>query len=197
MENIQIKEKYILNVDYMEGPVNPREDMTPLGTMLFPEKSSLQNFNESLLEADDIINGRDIAAYLAIYKYEHGNILLQCEPFNCSWDSCLVGFIYITDEKLKDEAMTKEKAIDYMKNEVKWFSQYLNGEVFGFQVKCIKTLEFKEQTFSRTDEIDSCYGFYNMQDLLDHLPDVEITDFTGDLSEEAKSAYSKKAKQTT
>lgn len=39
-------------------------------------------------------NGKLIYNYEDIYLYEHGNIVISNNPFNCKWDSYRAGIIY-------------------------------------------------------------------------------------------------------
>lgn len=112
-------------------------------------------------------NGKGII--LPVYMYEHSGVCLQTTPFQCPWDSGQVGFIYISNEKIKKEyggkrvsKKTVDKVTQYLKNEVETYSQYLEGEVYGFEV------------VDEDDNVtDSCFGFYGsdpkVNGIADHL----------------------------
>ena len=94
---------------------------------------------------------------LPLYLYDHSGITMNTTGFSCPWDSGQVGCIYVPIEKVKDEwgweRLTKQrrqKTEEYLRNEVKTYDQYLTGDVYGFVVEKVKTLE----------HINSCGGFY-------------------------------------
>jgi hypothetical protein len=87
------------------------------------------------------------------------------------WDSSRIGFIYATFEDIKNELcytsrkkknpdlkpvkrISKkllEKARQMLINEVKEYSQYLEGDICAFKI------------FDEEEMIDSCYGFYDQE----------------------------------
>jgi hypothetical protein len=97
---------------------------------------------------------------LPLYLYDHSGISMSCEltyPFNDLWDSGQVGYIFVTYETLQKEyhwknitKARKAKIIQYLKQEVETYDQYLTGDVYGFATVCNHCGE----------ELDSCWGFY-------------------------------------
>lgn len=101
---------------------------------------------------------------LPVYMYDHSGITLSTSPFSCRWDSGLLGIIYVSREKVKEvfgwKRITKErrkKIEGYLENEIKTYDQYVTGEVFGFVIE------------EDGNEVDSCWGFYNLADMEDHI----------------------------
>ena len=92
---------------------------------------------------------------LPLYLYDHGGISISTGGFSCSWDSGLVGIIFITRKQLEKEKLahlSDEKIEKYLTNEVKTYNSYLTGQVYGY------TLEHAE-----IDSIsDSCWGYFDM-----------------------------------
>ena len=97
------------------------------------------------------------ALILPVYMYDHSGIGLSLGngsyPFNCPWDSGMIGFAYIRKRELRkewgagDEA--KEKAKKYLLGELETYEQYINGSVYGFvkeDADCV--------------ELGSCWGFF-------------------------------------
>lgn len=123
-------------------------------------------------EMEDYINNKLKAVVcLPIYMYDHSGITINTQDFSCPWDSGQVGYIYITEDKLKDEygKVTEEvikKATEILKNEVQTMDIYLQGEVYGFSL--VKGNEI----------IDSCSGFYgsdiSKNGMLEHIPEQLI-----------------------
>ena len=95
-----------------------------------------------------------------VYAYSHGGMTISTSPFSCPWDSGTLGFVIITKEDIKENYGWKEltkkrldKAINFLDNiikgEIKVLDNYINGEVFSFQIQ------------DEAGEIeDSCCGFY-------------------------------------
>jgi hypothetical protein len=95
-----------------------------------------------------------------VYAYSHGGMTISTSPFSCPWDSGTLGFVIITKEDIKEnygwKVLTKkrlDKAINFLDNiikgEIKVLDNYINGEVFSFQIQ------------DEAGEIeDSCCGFY-------------------------------------
>ena len=177
-----IKEQQIkdlkVKVVYDEISENPR-DWDNIGKMVcFRTRYNLGD--ETDLRTDQFEGWNELKAYLVKEKkaflilplrlYDHSGISISVSssyPFNCPWDSMQVGFIYCTKEDIKENYLVKNnyvkritkkilnKAEEELKQEVKTYNQYLNGEVFGFVVED-----------SEEKHIDSCYGFYDVEEAL-------------------------------
>jgi len=89
-----------------------------------------------------------------LYLYDHSGITISMGSFLCPWDSDLVGWIYMTKDKIAENWGTDkeayEKAIKCMEGEVETYDDYLTGNVYGFSV-------VKED---EEDVLYSCGGFY-------------------------------------
>jgi hypothetical protein len=109
---------------------------------------------------------------LPLYLYDHSGLSMSTSrssyPFNCPWDSGMVGIIHMTKadaienwgKKICTKAV-REKAIRCMISEVEEYNQYLTGDVWGIIIDRIApdaNGEFDESQDG--DEIDSCWGFY-------------------------------------
>jgi hypothetical protein len=100
---------------------------------------------------------------LPVFAYVHGGVAIQAaqtNPFHCQWDSGRSGWAYMTKAEVREAfgvkritKSIKEQALALMRAEVENFSQYLNGEVYGFIIRD-----------TNTDEaLDSCWGYYGLQ----------------------------------
>jgi hypothetical protein len=95
---------------------------------------------------------------IPVYAMIHGSVQLNTTGFSCPWDSGQSGIIYVSKEEVrktwnitKISKKRRELVIEALKNEIKTYSQYLSGEVYGYRI------------FDDNDEeIDSCWGFYGM-----------------------------------
>jgi len=110
---------------------------------------------------DENGNLRKDILYLPLYLYDHSGITMRTTGFSCPWDSGRVGIIYVTKKKIKQEngwkvltKARKEKILQYLKNEVETYDQYLTGDIYGYVVE-----ETEEEDGSK-NETDSCWGFY-------------------------------------
>ena len=85
---------------------------------------------------------------LPIYMYEHGSIGFNTSnrayPYNCPWDSGMVGLIYLEVKTAKIEyghLYKRDRVIEYLHNEVVTYGQWCNGEVYYWDVSKIVTCE--------------------------------------------------------
>lgn len=99
--------------------------------------------------------GRD-AVILPLYLYDHSGITMNTTGFDCRWDSGQVGFIVASLGTVREcfgikrvTAKQRERAVESLVAEVAVYTQYLEGDVYGFVV------EDEEGNVN-----DSCWGFY-------------------------------------
>ena len=144
-----------------DTPCNPRHEWDNLGTMVCWhsrydlgdkdhgfERYSPEEFTEEINDKNSIM--------LPLYLYDHSGITMNTSGFSCQWDSGQVGYIFITKEKIRAEygwkritKKRKAKIIQYLKNEVETYDNYLTGSVYGYVVEN----ELKGIN-------DSCWGYY-------------------------------------
>lgn len=101
---------------------------------------------------------------LPVYMYDHSGITLSTSPFSCRWDSGLLGIIFVSRETVLKEfgwkRITKERReriVNILESEIKTYDQYVTGEIFGFVIE------------EDGNGLDSCWGFYNLADMEDHI----------------------------
>jgi hypothetical protein len=138
---------------------SPRTENDNLGTMVcwhrkynLGDKHHFQNICDFRQEIN--INN---SLVLPLYLYDHTILALSTEPFtgkapHAAWDTSMVGYIYVTHEKIADEygrvsQDTIEKAKQVLEAEVHEYHHYLRGDVYGFRI------------LDGNKEIDSCWGF--------------------------------------
>ena len=163
----KLKDSHILQVFKDTWAESPRTWYN-LGTMaIFHTR---YNFGDEIdFSSDDFKGWEEIEEHiktnlkavviLPIYMYDHGGITINTQGFSCPWDSGQVGFIYVTEDRLKKEYSVPtltgylvDKASKTLKQEVKTLDMYLRGEIYGFHL--VKRIDNKEE------EIDACSGFY-------------------------------------
>lgn len=84
---------------------------------------------------------------LPVYAYVHSGSTIRTTPFDCPWDSGQSGWAYVERGGFKDEAQAHECIIAFVKE----FDSWLQGGACGFRI------------FDGEDEIDSCWGFYDLE----------------------------------
>lgn len=155
-----------------------------LGTMVcWHSRYKLGNDHTHGSPADFLseVRSRD-ALILPLYLFDHSGLRIATKKFHCDWDSGRVGFIYATHEDIrkeyeehyKEESMEQwiERARKFLEAEVSVYDQYLQGDVYGFELKKLETCNMGE--VHETQE-DACWGFYGSDPLengmSDHLPE--------------------------
>ena len=119
---------------------------------------------------------------LPLYLYDHSGITMRTSPFGCRWDSGQVGFILTNRETILSEfggkivtKKLKEKVSRILEGEVETYTQYLEGEIYGFQI-----------VDEEGEVVDSCYGFYGTDFLTNGMLDYIDADLLGVSEEEVK-----------
>lgn len=166
-----------LELYYDEAPMNPRE-WDNIGTMAFFHKNYDIGDKDHGLDTADfggweemakwIVEKMDGAIVLPVRMYDHSGIGFAMGtdamryPFNCKWDSMMVGFMYVTKAKLieefgDDSDESKAKATKCMQGELEVYNQYHDGDVYGFVLRDKPCEHCDDET---GDELDSCWGFF-------------------------------------
>ena len=177
----EIKHKgHTIKIYYDESPESPRE-WDNLGTIY--SNSRRYDFDghkiEELIENvggdiyDSVIPWKLIGKkyiYLKVWMYDHSGITVRAgenNPFGCPWDSGLYGVIACDIERAKKEYGYKrnckglrERVKKVLNGEIEDLDKYCTGEIYGFR------------TFKGEEEIDSCWGYYDMEDAIAEAKDV-------------------------
>jgi hypothetical protein len=177
----KLKNDKILEIHQDDDAANPRKEWDNLGTMicwhkrydlgdkhyyadsnemfcdiLNIEPESIEHISQSKRQEKIKESGIII---LPLYLYDHSGITMSTGSFigkapHAEWDSMIVGYIYITKQKIEengfdDKWLEKYKVIypeqanksieevieNMLKGEVEVYDQYLRGNVYGFVVK--------------------------------------------------------------
>lgn len=111
---------------------------------------------------------------LPLRLYDHSGISMSTSnsyPYNDRWDSGQVGYIYCTKQKALEEWGNKritdkviQMAVTCMQGEVSTYSQFIEGDVYGYMIEDADGEEF-----------GGCWGFFGYDEeksgLLDHAQD--------------------------
>ena len=173
------KDNQVLEIIQDETPLNPRKEWDNLGFMVCLHGRYDLGDKHEFNDHEDIkkyVTANKIKTILPLYLYDHSGITINTKPFSCPWDSGQIGYIWIEDDKIREEYSVKrislklrKRVLTYLKNEVETYDQYLTGNVYGFNLYEVETcnLDYDHEDFK-----DSCWGFYGTDwknnGLLDH-----------------------------
>jgi hypothetical protein len=179
-----IHENYTIRVYQDPDPMSPREDDN-LGTMTcFHRDYDLGDKHDmtpedliELVKNDEIIS-------LPLYILDHSGLWMRTGHFvedSQGWDTSMVGYIYVTRDKIKSEynagEVTQEleaRALTTLRHEVETYSLFLSGQVYDY------TIDNPEG-----ENIESCCGFYDTEYMLKECKDVIKSDIVARVNERA------------
>jgi len=117
----------------------------------------------------------NVATITKVYGYSHGGLSISTTPYQCRFDSGVLGFAVVTKELIREnwniKRVTKkyiELADKMVEGEVETLNKYINNEVYSFRI------EDKDG-----EVIDSCGGFYDMDDIQDHVDEMFVEALKG------------------
>lgn len=166
IKEISLEEQKILQIVRDEDPHNPRADDT-FSTMLCFHSG--YNIGDNHSYNKDDYGGWDSLKHFIVkderpliikelHMYDHGGIAISTSPFSCRWDSGQIGYVWISQNHIDhigchmQDSETWQDYINrldrYLENEVTEYNDYLQGNVYGFQL-----------LDDNKNVIDSCYGF--------------------------------------
>jgi hypothetical protein len=166
----------ILEVFPDSDPESPRE-WDNLGKIemyhrqyAFPHEGG---FKDDLEGLEALLKSDSIAVVLPIYMYEHSGITIRTFSFNDRWDSGHIGYIYATKEDIRKNWNKKRiskkllsKVEECLKGEIETYDTYLRGNIVGFTISKISTCSHGDE---HKDHLDSCWGFYDRDDIMDNV----------------------------
>lgn len=99
-----------------------------------------------------------------VYGYSHSGLTASLSPFNDRFDSGILGSLFCTSEDIEDMDAAAE-------NIIKIFNQWLDDDIYGYQIE-----------FEGTD-VESCWNFYGAdycmecaKEAVDNLPENYLED---------------------
>ena len=163
---------YDIEIMYDEDPVSPREFQGNLGVFHCWHKGfnlgdKNYNFYKNHKDYDDsklksILRDakRNNDLIYPLYIYEHSGVVLSLSPFSCPWDSGQVGYIIVNRQKVIKEygkkiltKQIKERVFEQVEGEIKVYNQYLDGDVYGYNI-----IDKEDK------DVDSCWGYYGQEE---------------------------------
>jgi hypothetical protein len=137
----------------------PRAALEYLACELYGNALDCDRLDDSALMA--LIQRR--AVVLPVFVYEHGNIAYSCGAFSCPWDSGQCGWTFATKAEILENwggkyltPAKRAKAEKALRGEVETYSQYANGEVYGYVLK--------DENGDELDSLWGCFGFEYVQE---------------------------------
>ena len=94
-----------------------------------------------------------------ISKYEHSGVRYFIGQ-SSGWDYSNIGFVFVTEDSLKEIGCAEEDIEKIVEAEIETFSQWANGDVYRF------TLYDDEG-----NEEDSLGGIYGLEEIKEYLPE--------------------------
>lgn len=110
-----------------------------------------------------------ILLIVPVYRYEHGNVIYR-RGNGSGWDSSNCGFYIVTDKTADVLGTPADRFARVIDSELEEYTKYANGEIYAFTL------------YDENGEIeDSCGGFYDIEDIKEHLPkeyaDDDLNDY--------------------
>lgn len=163
-----------VSLHYDEDAPNPREDIVQfLGSFVMWHRR--QNFSDGgqrekfpTIEDFREFTKTTKCIFLPVYMYDHSGQTIKTTPFSCPWDSGLIGYIYVTYEKIKEflgvSYITKtviSRVKKLLRQEIEELDIWIRGDIFGFVV-----------IDENHKQVDSCWGFYSLDDAKEEAIEV-------------------------
>lgn len=174
---------YLIEIIQDESPESPRT-WDNFGKMIcFHGRYDLgddHNYKSSQFDGwedlkQHLIDNEDAVVILPLYLYDHSGITMNTTGFSCPWDSGQVGWIYCTNEDLKELEQThsgqplEERAKVLLEGEVETYDRYLRGEIYGYSISKLSTCDHGHE---HKESIDSCWGYYGVEDCMDEAESI-------------------------
>jgi len=171
------KDGHKLEIHSDDCPESPRNDCN-LGTMVCFHKRHILGDKDHGINQNDFGSWDEVKKWichenpgciiLPLFLYDHSGLTMKVGSFqgllpqmHAEYDSGQIGFIFISREKINEEfgkhgERTDEQIAEYLTNEVAIYTQWLHGDIWGFQLigpNC-------EECDGEGEHLDSCWGFY-------------------------------------
>jgi len=161
---------YTINIFPDEDPQSPRE-WDNLGIIAYKHRDYTLG-EEEISDPDEWLNNTKGYVMLPLYLYDHSGITISTTPFSCPWDSGQVGYIYTTLEHLNKlghnwkrwSNKRREQALEWLREEIKTFDQYITGDVYGYQI-----------LDPDGEEIGSCWGYFGYEHVDELIKECKST----------------------
>lgn len=110
---------------------------------------------------------KDEVVVLPLFMHDHSGITINTTGFECRYDSGQIGYIYVSKEDLREiygwkrvSPQREERVKELLRGEVKTYDQYLNGDVWGYEI------------YKDGQHIDGCHGHFGREHCEDEAKKV-------------------------
>ena len=190
------KKQYKLKIIRDDSPQSPREWDNLWTFVCWHRRYNLGDTHDFKEPADfwqwiKDNGGKDEYFIMPIYMYDHSGIALSTSndsyPFNDRWDSGQLGIAYVSKKAIREEWNVKQispklKATIFknLEGEISTYNQYLEGDIYGFQL--VEIVRCEHCGHEEENDLDSCWGFYGsdpkengiMEHISDEYKDAEV-----------------------
>lgn len=175
------------------GTDSPR-DWDNLGTMICSHRN--YTLGDEQFEASEYDGWADLEkslkeqganCILPLYLYDHSGISMYTTGDSSyrqheAWDSGQVGFIYTTAKDIEENFLTvgegtEQQVKEILESEIKIYSQYLKGDVWGVEVATIDG-----------EHVDSLWGLYGQEAVDEFIEETKANYVSPRNSAKAKKA---------
>lgn len=170
-----------LVIEYDKSAESPRTDRDNLGFFftreghkISPDGKDHELYNIMIEAADEAEStadhmeriktaakeaGIDIVAIYPVCRYEHGGVVYR-RGTGKGFDYSNCGFYIVTKESQELIGTPDDRIEAMIDGELDEYTKWANGDVYGFTL-------YDENG----DHEDSCWGFYDLEAIKEHLPD--------------------------
>jgi hypothetical protein len=190
--------KIIVERDPM--PQNPRTESPNITKMvLFCRKMQIGDIQDDYKERDFnsmdelqamIVEREKPLVIHLVYMYDHGIVSLSTSykyPYNCQWDSTIVGYIYVPDS-CKELTGTQDNRIKQAQaaidDDIETYNKYLAGDVFTYTcLRRDKCLACGNENWAQEN---FCCGFYGSDPKKSGMSDNILIEYEDCFAQEPK-----------
>lgn len=158
-------------------PLDPRS-WDNLGTMVCWHKRYTLGDTNTGIDPKDYDSAEELfnhlksisAIVMPLYLYDHSGISMSTSTYagkaqHASWDSGLVGYIYIDREELHKEGLDESADLEaILRAEVDTYDRYLRGDMYGYRV--VKNVKCDSCGHTEREVVDSCFGYESPEEAL-------------------------------
>jgi len=163
--NKKIKNRY-MEIDVDEYAESPRE-FDDIVKMLFIHKRYDLGDKHECFNPDSFDSWDDIKQYIQdelsgmyirkVYMLDHSGLSISLRDFCDSWDSGVIGFVYIPAGYVQKYKIDEEQANNIISSSIEEYDNYLRGEIYRFYIYDEKICDCCDTKLE--EHVDSCCGF--------------------------------------
>ena len=169
LEEYQLTDNKVLRIYQDEDAQNPRDDDNLGSLFCFHKRYTLGDKNKNEIDASDFRNWDEMETFLLktydyvfpVYLFDHSGLAISMTTFSCKWDSGQIGFICVSKDRLAQAGFNELSDTEiraYMKGEIARYNDYLQGNVYGFEI--VETVLCSACARRHENILEAVWGFY-------------------------------------